>query len=145
MLVMRTPEDPTHSVSEFVSTKQFVGLDDFALAVNPLRLDRIEPRTLLGQKATYNPHSSFSSALFDFSVVLAEPSPRLTAYMPARVVPDENQHFLASRLELFATPREEPGRYGAYGPVVHEPQPRLVELRQIETVARYGLRLGVVL
>jgi hypothetical protein len=51
MLVMRTIEGSANSVGEFVSPQQTVGLDYFALAVNPFRLDGIEPRTLrLGKR-----------------------------------------------------------------------------------------------
>jgi hypothetical protein len=84
MLVMRTIEDPTYSCSEFVSSEQSVGFDDLALAVNPLGLDGVQPRTLLGQKAADDPHST--SALFDPTVVFAEPSPDLFGDLPARAL-----------------------------------------------------------
>ena len=57
MLVMWTAEDPTDPVGKLVGAKQTVGLDHFPLTVNPFRLDGVQPRALLGQKAAYDPHS----------------------------------------------------------------------------------------
>src|SRR5215211_7424010 len=143
MLVMRTTKDPANSVGELVSSQQSVGFYDLALAVYPLGLYGIEPRTLLGQQAAHYPNSA--PALLDFSVVRSEPAPDLFGDVPARVVPDENQHSVPYRLELLATPRKEPRGYGTHRPPIHEPQPRLpIEFGQIEAVAGYGLRLGVV-
>src|SRR5215216_3304242 len=142
MLVMRTIEGSANPVGEFVSPQQTVGFDDLALAVNPFRLDGIEPRALLGQKAAYDPHPF--AAVFDAAVVLAEPAPHLFGDVPASVVPDEKQHFLVHRFELLAAPLKKLSRYGTDGPPIHEPQPRLIEFGQVETVAGYGFRPGVV-
>src|SRR5215218_6264569 len=142
MLVMRTTKDPTDPIRKLISSQQPVELHDLALAVYPLRLDSVEPRTLLGQQAAHDPYSI--AALLDFSVVFPEPAPDLLGDMPACVVPDQEQDLLASRLELFATPLKEPGRYAAHGTAIHEPDPCLFELRQIESVARDGLGLGIV-
>jgi hypothetical protein len=69
MLVMRTIEDPANPIGEFVSAQQPVGFDYFALAMNPLGLYGVQPRTLLGKKATHDPHTF--TALLDFSVVFS--------------------------------------------------------------------------
>src|SRR5215212_166043 len=143
MLVMRTTKYPANPLGELVSSQQSVGFHDLALAVYPLGLYGIEPRTLLRKKAAHDPHSI--AALFDLAVVRSEPAPDLFGYVPASVVPDQKQHSLARRLELLATPRKEPRGYGTQRPPIHEPQPRLlVEFGQIESVAGDGLRLGVV-
>src|SRR5215207_6928099 len=143
VLVMRTVEDPANPLGQLVSSQQPLGLDHFPLAVYPLGFYGVEPRTLLGQKATHDPHSL--STLLDFSVVRSEPAPDLPGDMPTSVVPDEEQHFLARCLELFAAPPEELRGYGTHRPTVHEPYPRLlVDLGQVEPVAGDGLRLGVV-
>ncbi len=52
-------------------------------------LDGVKPRTVLRKKATDDPHSSFASALLDFSVVPPEPAPDLFGDMPGSVVPDK--------------------------------------------------------
>jgi len=58
MFVMRTVEDSADSLGQLVSSEQPVGLDHLALAMDPLGLYYwIEPRTLLGQKAAYDPHA----------------------------------------------------------------------------------------
>ena len=73
MLVMRKIEDQANSLGELVSCEQIaVRLDYFALGMYPLGFYRVKPRALLGQKATYDPHSF--ATVFDFSIVGCEPS-----------------------------------------------------------------------
>src|SRR5215207_2340868 len=144
MLVVRKIEDPAYPMRELISSQQPVGLHDLALAVYPLRLYGVQPRTLLGQKATHDPHPSFAAALLDFSVVSSEPAPHLPGDVPGSVIPDEEQNLLAKSFELLAAPLKKLGRYSAHGPPIHESQPRLIEFGQIESVAGYGLRFGVV-
>src|SRR5215211_2341908 len=74
-----------------------------------------------------------------------DPASDLSALMPACVVPDKKQSLLAPRLEPLAAVPQELRGYGAYRPSIHEPEPRLFELGQIQPVAGEGLRLGVVL
>ncbi len=138
---MRTIEDPANSVGELVSAQQSVGLDHLPLAVHPLGLDGVQPRALLGQKAAHDPHDAFA-ALSDLAVVGAEPTPDFFGDVPACVVPDQEQDLLADLFELFATPLEESGRYPTDGPTIHEPQPRPIELRQVESVAGDGFTAG---
>jgi hypothetical protein len=123
MLVVRTPEDATDSVGEFIGAKQTPGLYNLALAVNPFGLDRVEPRTLLWQQAAYDPNSGFASTVFDLAVVRTEPTPDLLGDVPARVVPDKEQDLLAKSFELLAAPRKELGRYGTHGPPIYDPKP----------------------
>jgi hypothetical protein len=143
MLVMRKIEDPANPLGELVSSQRIaLRLHYFALGVYPLGFYGVKPRALLGQKATYDPHSF--STLLDFSIVRCEPAPELFGDVPARVVPDENQHLLARRLELLQAPLEKLGGYGTHGPTVHEPYPRLIELGHIEPIAGDGFRVRVV-
>lgn len=136
---MWTTKDPADPVGELVSAQQTVGFDHFALAVDPLGLYGVESRALLGQKATHDPHSGFAPAVFDPAVVLAEPAPDLFGDVPACVVPDEEQDFLARGFELLAAPRKKLRRYGTHGPTIHESQPRLLKTWQVESVAGDGL------
>src|SRR3954451_13816442 len=142
MLVMWTAEDPADPLGQLVSAQKTLGLDHFALAVDPFGLDGVKPRTLLGQKAAYDPHSF--AAPFDKAVVRTEPAPDLFGDMPARVVPDQKQELLANSFELFATPLKESGRHSTDGPAIHKTQARLFELGHIQPVAGYSLRIGVV-
>src|SRR3712207_2176732 len=132
MLVMRTIENPAHPLSKLVCSEKSVWLDDLALRVNPLRLNGVQPWTLLRKQTTHDPHPK--AALLDATVMLAEPSPDLLRDVPARVVPDEQQNLLSGRFELFQAPLEEPRRYGTHRPSVHEPQPRLIELWKVESL-----------
>ena len=85
MLVMRTIEDPTNPLGKLIGSQQPVGLDHFSLAVYPLGFYGVEPRTLLGHKAAYDPHSL--CALFDFSVVRSEPASDLPADLWVKAPP----------------------------------------------------------
>src|SRR5919199_229248 len=143
MLVVRTTENPAYPIRKLVGSKQPVGLDHFALAVYPLRLYGVQPRTLLRQQATHDPHSL--TALLGSAVVSSEPAPDLPGDMPARVVPDEDHDLLADLFELLQAPLKELGRYGTDGPSINEAQPRIADLRQVESIAGDGFRLGVVL
>ena len=69
MLVMRTIEDPANPIGEFVCAQQPVGFDYFALAMHPLGLYGVQPRTPLWQKATHDPHTF--TALLDPAVVFS--------------------------------------------------------------------------
>src|SRR5215210_2454811 len=140
---MRTVEDHAYSLSQLVSCEESVGLDHLALGMNPLGLNRVEPRALFGQKAAYDPHSF--ATVFDFPVVRGNPLCDLLGDVPGSVVPDQYPNPLARRLKLLAAPREEAGGYPAHGAAIHEAQPYLLELRHIEPVAGDGLRIGVLL
>src|SRR4051812_33918111 len=107
MLVMRTAEDPANPICELVSAHQTVGFDHFALAVYPFGLYSVQPRTLLGQKAAYDPHS-FAAPL-NLAVVRTEPAPDLFRDMPACIVPDQKQNLLAKSFGFLATPLKESG------------------------------------
>src|ERR687895_2055239 len=145
MLVVRRTEDPADPICQLKSAEQSLGLDHFAFGVDPLGLYRIEPRALRRQQAGHYSYSGFATAIFDLAVVGADPVAYLMALVPACVVPDQEQGPLASRPESAAAPPKELRGYGAHGATIHEPQPRLLELRQIKPVAGEGLRLGIVL
>jgi hypothetical protein len=103
MLFVSTAEDLANSVGKLVSTKQPLGLNYLPLAMNPLRLDRIEPRALGGQQTWHYPDPT--AAGFDLAVVGDDPLPHFMAFVPACVVPDEKQCLLALLLEPVATSR----------------------------------------
>src|SRR5215208_1521784 len=143
MLVMRTTENAAYPLGELVGSQHPVGLYNLALAVDPFRFDGVQPRTLLGQKATYDPHSF--AALLDAAVVRSEPAPDLLGDVPGGIVPDQDHELLTKSFEPLQAPLKEPGRYGTDGPAVHEPQPRIAEFGQVEPVAGDGFRLRIIL
>src|SRR5215218_7838601 len=95
MLVMRTSEDPADSVGELISAEQSLGLCDFAFAMNPLGLYRIEPRALGRQQARHYPHPTFATTVFELAVVGGDPASHLSAFVPGGIVPDHKQGLLA--------------------------------------------------
>src|SRR5215210_4407049 len=144
MLVVRTSERRADSFGQLVGAQQTVGLYNLAFAVNPLGLYGIEPRALLGQQASNNPHP-FLLTLFEGSVVRSDPAANLAAYMPACVVPDQHQRLLADGGQLLlAAPLQKARGYTAHRTVVHQAHPRLLEFGHIQPVARDGLRVGIV-
>src|SRR5215207_452704 len=142
MLVVRTLECRADPLGQLVGTEQTRWLDHLAFAVNPFGLDRVEPRALLGQQTSDDPHST--TTLFDFSVVRTDPTPDLTAYVPAGVVPDQHPHSFAELFEPLRAPLQKARGYPAYRTPVHETQPCPRELGRVQSVARDGLRIGVV-
>src|SRR5215208_7469392 len=113
MLVVRTSERRADSFGQLVGAQQTVGLDHLAFAVNPLGLYGIEPRALLRQQASNDPHP-FLLTLFEGSVVRSDPAANLAAYMPACVVPDQHQRLLADGGQLLAAPLQKARGYTAH-------------------------------
>src|SRR5918999_2364340 len=99
MFVVRTSKHRADSLGQLIGTEQTVGFDHFSLAVNPFGFDCVEPRTLLGQQTTDDPHP-FLLALFQSPVALTDPPSDLPTYVPAGVVPDQHQHLLTKSFEL---------------------------------------------
>src|SRR4051794_31415848 len=64
------------------------GLHDASLAVDPLRLDRVEPRALDRQPAGHDAHPTVAVGTL---VVRPQPAPDRGAAVPAGVVPDQDQ------------------------------------------------------
>src|SRR5215210_6781237 len=112
MLFVSAAEDPANPLGELVSSQQPLGFERLAFGVNPLGLYRIEPRTLGWQQTRYYPDPT--AACFDTAVVGADPISHPMALVPARVVPDQEQGLLASRLEPVAAPLKKPRGYGAH-------------------------------
>src|SRR5690242_19637143 len=93
----------TDPVGDLVGAEQPGRLDDGALAMHPLGFDRIEPRTLDGQKAGQDAHAL--ALLLDLAVVGADPGPHALAHVPGGVVPDEHPHAHAGRSQAGAAKR----------------------------------------
>jgi hypothetical protein len=77
----------TNTISQLLSREQPVGLHKSFLRMDPLRLDRVEPRTFSGQKEGQNAHTF--ALLLDLMVVLANPGTHDLACMKGGVIPDE--------------------------------------------------------
>jgi hypothetical protein len=103
MLVVRTIESATNSVGKLVSSQHSIGLDDLALAVDPLGLYGVKPWTPLRQKVAYDPYST--AAVLDLAVMSSQPAPELFGDVPRGIVPDEN-HNLLPRASSFSAHHE---------------------------------------
>src|SRR3954469_24626690 len=68
-----------------------VRLQDRPLAMDPARLDRVEPRALDRQGAGHDPHPALTLAP---PVMLLDPGPDPPADVPAGIVPDQQQRLL---------------------------------------------------
>src|SRR5215212_4625346 len=143
---VRAPVGVADAVGEFVCGEQGVGFDDPPLAVDPGRLDGVEPGALTRQVA--GDEADALPALLDVAVVVADPVADLLADVPGGVVPDHQERLLAGGLELAATPVQVVDGHRADGAAVDEAQPHPVGgiLRgrvgaQQQAVA--GQRLGV--
>ena len=81
-----------HSVHEFVGRQWPIRLDDGPLAVQPARLDGIEPGAFHRQPAHQDPHPA--GALHR---AVMRPNPRLhgSTDVPGGVVPHQHPHALA--------------------------------------------------
>jgi hypothetical protein len=90
MLVVRTTEDATDPIGEFVGAKQTLGLYNLALAVDPFGFDRVESHGLcLGKRQlTILKLRLRLHCAFDLAVVRTEPTPDLLGDVPTRVVPE---------------------------------------------------------
>src|SRR6478609_4832764 len=78
-----------HPLLDLVGAQLSIGLDDGALAMQPLRLDRVQPRRLDRQVA----HPDLAAPLpLDLAVVCPDPAPHPLAGVPGRVVPDQHEH-----------------------------------------------------
>jgi hypothetical protein len=75
MRLMDTSKVGTDSVRHFLSREQACRFDDVALAVNPLRLNPIEPGTLAGQVEGDDAHAGV--VLSDRTIVGSDPGAHL--------------------------------------------------------------------
>ena len=112
------------TICEFLSREQTCRLNDVALAVNPVRLNSIEPGTLAGQVESDDTHSC--ALLFDCAIMAPDPSADLFAEMPGCVVPDHDQSRLPQLVQFRTTPTQKLCGHYAHRTLLHEPQPHLL-------------------
>ncbi len=79
----------TNPFSQLLSREQPIGFHNGLLRMDPLRLDRVEPRTFGGQKEGQNAHAF--ALLLDLLIVLTNPGAHHLAHMKGGVIPDEQK------------------------------------------------------
>src|SRR4051812_253088 len=116
-------------------------LDHRAFAVQPLGLDRVEPRALARQPA--DQEAAAAAGLLDRAIARPDPVPHLAADVPGGVVPDQDQHPDAVGREVLGDPGEEGAGHRADRPPVDEAQQHPLVRGQPQAVAGEGLGVGV--
>src|SRR6266851_4579109 len=76
----------TNTFSQKLRREQPIGFHNNLLRMDPLRLDRVEPRTFGGQKEGQNAHAL--ALLLDLLVVLTNPGTHHLTHMKGGVIPD---------------------------------------------------------
>ena len=119
---MQAVETGAHARRDLVRRQHARRFHDPPPAVHPLRLDRVEPRTLRGQGAGNDPPSL--SCLLDRPIVRPDPCPHRFAHMPTRVVPHQHARPFPLYRQPVAAPIEARCGDPAHGSPVHETQPQ---------------------
>src|SRR5215218_5859689 len=112
------------ALSELVDGEQAVGFDDAAFAMDPGGFDGVEPGAL--DREVAGDDADPVAVLLDLAVVVPDPGADLLAGVPGGVVPDQEQGFLAGRVELLAAPVQVVDGDGADGTTFDEAQPHPV-------------------
>src|SRR5262245_1100218 len=104
---------------DLMGRQQAIWLHDRSLAVDPLRLDRVEPGALDGQATRHDPDTAFR---LDPAIVCLDPGADPLADVPTRVVPDQQQRRLAFGRQAVTDPTQEVLRHLADRPALDKPQ-----------------------
>lgn len=99
------------SLGKLFGREQAIGFNDSPFAMDPLRLDGIEPGTFRWEQKGQDAHTF--AFLLDQLVMLPYPGTHLEAFMPGSVIPDQQPGRLALGLQPRATPLQKLGGDGA--------------------------------
>jgi hypothetical protein len=130
---------------EFIGTQQPVCFRHSPLALDPFRLDRIEPRTFAGQLADDETYPR--RTLLDLLIVLADPAPHRMTAVPGGVIPDQQERGEASGCKLCGASCQKIDGDGTHGATRDQAEPPLVCLlrsrphQQAITGQRLGIRV----
>src|SRR5260221_1628955 len=83
----------THTSFQFVGAQDAVSFGDVALAVNPPRLNRVQPGTFGGKETRQDAHAF--PGLFDRLIMFAKPGVNGLTLVPGGIVPDQHQSGLS--------------------------------------------------
>jgi len=132
---------------QFCCAQEAIGFRDGSFAMDPLRLDRVQPWAFHRQPGGDNPHAALTR--FHLLVVEADPRADSLTGMPRGVIPDEQQGGEALLRQAVAAPGQKIGRHGADGAPSHKPEPQLLGLRQQaadqQPITGQGVRIGITL
>ena len=147
MRLVNTVKASTDPVSQLVGRQQAGRLNNGALAVHPLGLDRIEPRALARQITHQDAHAL--ARAFGQLVVRTNPGAHHLADMPGGVVPNQGQDLDPLARQRLATPLQKVDRDRTHRPTIHEAQQhallsgRMAWATDQNPVTRQSLRVPV--
>jgi len=138
-----------NSVSQGLSRKGSVGLDNSALTMCPLRFNWVEPGAFDWQEANQNANTF--SCPFDSTVMCSYPGTHSSACVPTGVVPNHCQNRLVQILDFLAAPLQKLNGDAAHGSSINETQKHFLEPQiiachpsQKEAIARQSFWVRVI-
>jgi hypothetical protein len=138
---------PTHTRFQLGSAQQAIRFRDCSFAMDPLRLNRVQPGTFHRQPAGDNPHASL--AHFHPLIVGADPRADGLARVPRGVIPDEQQGSEALLRQAGAAPGQKVCRHSTDRAPGDKPELHLLGMRwraaYQQPVTRQGFRVGITL
>jgi hypothetical protein len=130
---------------QFSGTQQAVRFRDGPFAMDPLRLNGVQPWAFHRQPVGDNPHAALTC--FDLLIVEADPRADRLTCVPRGVIPDEKQCGDALSRQAVAAPGQKVGRHGADRAPSHKPEPHLLGLRpqaaDQQPITSQGVRIGI--
>src|SRR5579859_396753 len=140
-----TSKIATHPLGHFLARQEPRWFDDRPFTMDPLRLNRVQPRALRRQEARDDAHPL--AFLLDLPVVLANPAPHRPAEVPGGVIPHQQPDRDVLLFQLPTAPLQELGGHPAHRTTRDEAQPDLLWLgfsaqEQAVTGQRFGIRIS---
>jgi hypothetical protein len=139
-----------NTFGQLLCREQAIRLHNSLFRMDPPRLNRIEPRTLLGEQERQDTHAF--PGLFDLLIVLANPAPHHFADMPGSIIPDQKPVAFSLGCQAFTRVVQEPDRDRAHGSSCDKAQPDKRAVWVLwrpflpqDTIAGQGFGIGVAL
>ena len=120
MIKMLAVESSTNPVSQVLSGKSSIRLDNAAFAMNPFGFNWIEPGAFYRQE-TYQEANAIPGS-FDGAIMFTNPGPHDLTDMPTRIIPNHRQHRMTQLLDFLTGPFQELNGDGTHRSAIHETQ-----------------------
>src|SRR5512135_1025936 len=150
MWFIGAPKVSTNALSQLLGREQAIRFHDSLLCMDPLRLNRVEPRALGGQEERQDTNA-FPS-LLDLPVVLPNPVPHHFAEMPRSIIPNQEPVPLALGSQTLTTRLQKLNADGTHRSPGDKAHPDLRAIRIVgqallpqDAIARQGFGVGIAL
>src|SRR6266536_3156942 len=124
MRFIGTSKVSTDALGQLFGGKQPIVLNHVAFAMDPFRLNRVEPGALRRQQKGQDTHAR--ARLLDLLVVVANPGAHGLTLMPGGIIPDQEPVGFALREQTLAAPVQELRRERAHWSSGDKAQPHLL-------------------